>query len=73
MSYEETIKTLFELLKLANSADSDNCQPWQQSIDANQRAGFFGKIYDSIQAIAGTEIIRHWCETGEVDCTLATR
>lgn len=73
MTYEETIKTLFGLLALANSADSDSRQPWQQSIDANQRAGFFGKIYDSIQIIAGTEIIGHWVETGEVDCNLAKR
>lgn len=72
-TYTETIKTLFDLLVLANAADSNDAQPWQHSDDANQRNGFFGDIHKAICHIAGPEIVSHWVETGEVKLSLARR
>jgi hypothetical protein len=73
MNYENTIINLFTMLAMANAADSDYKTAWTIPMDANQRAGFFGKIYDAIECIAGIEILRHWCQTGEVDLHLANR
>lgn len=72
-TYAETIQTLFDLLTLANAADSDDAQPWQHSDDAGQRNGFFGDVYKAICRIAGPEIVSHWVETGEVETSLANR
>ena len=73
IDYKETILNLFSMLKMANSSDSKNKLTWQKSIDANKISGFYGRIYDAIECIAGIEILRHWASTGEVDLTLVNR
>lgn len=72
MTYEETVNNLFTMLKQVIALENEQ-NKWKNSIDKNRMADFFGNIHDAIQAIAGTEIIRHWCETKEVDCTLAKK
>jgi hypothetical protein len=75
MSYEQTIKNLFELLATANLADSDSDdrQSWQNPDDASQRIGYYGHLRSAIVAIAGEEIVEDWANTGEVDMSLANR
>lgn len=73
MNYENTIINLFTMLAMANAADGDSKTGWTLPLDSNKKAGFFGKIYDAIELIAGIEILRHWCKTGEVDLHLANR
>ncbi len=72
--YHQTIKALFGLLAQANLADSDSDhkQQWQRAWDASQRE-YFGHVADSIISIAGQDIYDHWCNTNEIDFTLATR
>ena len=77
-TYHATITTLFDLLELANRADSDQREDWQVGDDASQstlpeRNGFYGHINSSIEAIAGQEIVDHWAETMEVELSLASR
>jgi hypothetical protein len=72
--YHKIIFTLFELLTIANRADSAmEREDWQFPIDANQRGGFFGLIRKSIVAIAGQDIVDFWTDTYEVDLSLASR
>ena len=73
MTYKETLLSLFGMLALANSSDTENSLDWQKALDANKAAGFYGRIYDAIECIAGVEILRHWAATGEVDVALANR
>ena len=77
-SYHATITTLFDLLELANRADTDNAEAWQVGDDARQTLhpayqGLFGRIYDSIGDIAGYEILDHWIDSAEVELSLANR
>lgn len=77
-SYHATITTLFDLLELANRADSDSAESWQVADDARQTLhpayqGLFGRIYDSIGDIAGYEILDHWIDSAEVELSLANR
>ena len=77
-SYHATITTLFDLLELANRADTDNAEAWQVGDDARQTLhpayqGLFGRIYDSIGDIEGYEILDHWIDSAEGELSLATR
>ncbi len=71
--YEDTIYKLFDLLALANRADSDSRENWQQADDASQRIGFYGSIHEAIVKIAGEQIVDHWSKCGDVRITLANR
>lgn len=72
-NYKATLLNLFDLLVLANSADSNHVEEWQKTWDTNQRHGFYGSIRQAIIDIAGTDIIYHWEETGEIELMLASR
>lgn len=71
--YHARITELFELLTLANKADSEYKEEWQRSNDANSRGGFYGHIESAIISIAGLPIVEYWVETTEVDLSLADR
>ena len=74
MNYRETVETLFKLLALANLADSDSKQNWQEAGDSMNRPGkLYGELRHAIQSIAGEAIIEHWAETGELVMKLASR
>lgn len=74
MNYEETIHHLFALLELANLGDSDIAEHWQHEDDPYQHPKYFyGAIHNAIEAIAGPEILEHWCTTSEIDINLANR
>lgn len=73
MTYEEVVTQLFNLLRLANDADHDDMAlDWQKSYDAGQ-GNFYGSINKAIQQIAGNKIVDHWCETNEINMSLADR
>ena len=67
-TYEQTILNLVEMLSLANAADSDNAEEWQKPNDARI---MFNGLRDALIAIAGQEFFDYWCETNEIDFTLA--
>ena len=71
-SYEAVVRNLFDLLDLANRADHEDAQPWQEPSDAAQ-CHFYGRIGDAIAQIAGREMVDHWSKTHEVDMRLANR
>ena len=72
MDYETTVKTLFELLSLANRADHETKEPWQIADDC-KTSGFYGKIRASLVEIAGDKIVNYWEGSGEIQMKYATR
>ena len=57
MTYEETIRSLFNILCLCNAADADDTADWQEVGDANGRTGAYGHINKAIEALAGRDVI----------------
>lgn len=70
MAYKQTILQLINLLSLANKADADNHEEWQVPQDASD---MFDGLAKALVVIAGEDFFDHWCETGEVDFTRASR
>ena len=73
MNYTQIINNLFRLLELANASDSHYAKDWQREDDASQSNGMYGDIHNAIKKVAGSAILDHWCDTGEVDYELADR
>ena len=75
MTYHQMIKQFLAMLTLLNTADSDDNKgaDWLEPVDASQRLGAFGDLAAALVQLAGDEIYEHWCETNEVDLTLANR
>ena len=70
--YHDTINSLFNLLAIANAAETNVAYTWQTPSDAGSRS-YYGSIRKAITDIAGEEIVAHWTECGEIDFTLASR
>ena len=74
MSYYEMITQLFTLLALLNTSDSDDKgATWLRVEDSSQVLGAYGDVNKAIVKLAGQAIVDHWCNTNEVDLTLANR
>lgn len=73
MTYEETIRNLFDILYQCNAADGDKAAGWQYHSDANTWCGTYGYIRKAIESLAGEDVIKHWAETGELDHSLCDR
>ena len=73
MTYEETIQKLFDILTQCNAADSNSAENWQEPTDANEQNGAFGHVTRAIDALAGADVLSHWCETGELWMELCER
>ena len=72
MTYEETIRKLFHVLFTCNRADGFFAEDWHHHTDASS-TGTYGHVRKAIESLAGSEVIRHWAETGELDHTLCDR
>ena len=73
-AYHTMINQLFALLSLLNTADSDvKGEPWLVCDDSSQRVGAYGDVNKALVKLAGQAIVDYWCETNEVDLTLAIR
>lgn len=73
------IQQLFAMLTACNAADSDAAESWQHPDDSLERfrergnGGAFGHLARALVSLAGQPIYEYWCETSEVDLTLANR
>jgi hypothetical protein len=76
--YIVTLTTMFALLLRANNAGTPEAQAWQERRDSQvfvpkPGVSMFKGMWDAIAAIAGSEILNHWSDTGEIDYNLASR
>ena len=76
--YHRQVKDLFDILAVANMADSDDKKNWQRENDCHQSSseehnGLFGYICSAIVHLAGEEIVMRWCECNEVHMDLCNR
>ena len=70
--YYNTVFRLFELLKEANKADSDDSKDWQRPFDTSSGL-YYGHLQSAIIEIAGQAVVDRWSETGEIDVSLFDR
>lgn len=73
IAYEEVIMSLFSMTKPGNSLYPKFDISWQNSMDATKRCEFNRMIWQAIECIAGPEILQNWCDTDEIDLSLASR
>lgn len=70
MTYQETIRSLFEILHQCNAADGPNAADWQHPTDARRA---YGHIRNAIEELAGEDVIDHCANSGELVHTLCDR
>jgi hypothetical protein len=70
MTYQETIRSLFEILHQCNAADGPNAADWQHPTDARRA---YGHIRNAIESLAGEDVIDHCANSGELVHTLCDR
>jgi hypothetical protein len=70
LDYHQTLIVTYALLETLNRADTCGAQPWQYTDDAR-------KTFEHDKQIAlnlgGRKMFELWCETNELDLTLADR
>jgi len=67
--YRANILSLFRLLSEVDKADREPLQ-WHHDDD---QLGYYGHIRAALISIAGSAIVDHWDETGEIEYLLADR